>query len=906
MSSRALRAPNKLVKDLEDLIRLVSDQNPSPLLREVRIDWSTGKVHRMPTALKAALAASGYLEMDGQEERLKPVGLAFLGRVLIDLPAMLREELALAGKYKLQSVISVGKNSVAFKATHTTLSRPSVVKVIRPGAVENLQSALGKLGQIGGEPYLVHPLDYFTIPYKSVSGEAVTLHCLLFPFIDGKTLEGYLSTTPPLSPYFVEAFIKQVSTALAALEAEEAYHGDLHSENILVTQNERGGVDFRVIDVSYGIGQPSEYDYGRTDFQYFQEHLWRILTVLQGHLPRMSIRKHLGAQLYELVRFILSKKALPFSEVLQLLDRNPEYQRFKERREQFLREKFEAPQALGLLRYEEITNPAIAVDLFEPYPELFERMRAFGNAVIYGARGSGKSTYLAALASFPSVADNVVPMSEVFGVFFPCRQGEFKQFSSELLTFSATTVLWVKHILILKIFRRILATLLEAVEHKRLPEASSYEPLYRFVGSYVLDGALGPFDSTLASPLRNLYAALVRNESREIDALFKGGVSTKSAAEYLTESQLRTFCVIVRDTFPPLAVTHFYILFDDAGEPNVPAHAQRVINDIVRSTNPVYCVKISAERFSYLLEDSSGRALEESHDFSSFDISRTLFLPTGIDPEREKLKRYFERIVARRLRHWHFRSSSIVDYLADQVHSTDDLVALLAEGRKNAYYAGWEVVWQLADRTPRSLLELVSEVFAAANVGPDSQPQHIPPAVQHNAIKLVSERKLEALGYIPGTVSIGGEEVSVGRHIYQFTTALGRVCNYYLRHSRRQIRGRVRYDERLAIERNDSMELSRSATDVLHYLVRFGVLDDTKLEVAFDDRLKKPIYILNRVYCPAFRISFRRESHLRLSKNKFEQLLLTPLEFVRRGTRFLEDLTTRADERDLFDDESST
>ncbi len=906
MSTRALRAPNKLVKDLEELIRLVSDQNASKLLSETRIEWSTGKVQRMHPALMSALAEADYLEMAGQEARLRPAGLAFLGRVLIDLPAMVEEGQILAGRYRLQSVISIGKNSVAFKAMHTTLNRPYVVKVIRPGAAENLEAALHKLGQVAGEPYLVHPLDYFTLPYKSVSGEAVTLYCLLFPFIDGKTLEGYLSATPPLSPYFVEAFIKQVSTALTSLEAAEAYHGDLHSENILVTQNANGGLDFRVIDVSYGIGQPSEYDYGRSDFQFFQEHLWRILTVLQGHLPRMSIRKHLGAQLYELVRFILSREALPFSEVLQLLDRNPEYERFKERRERFLSEKFKAPQALGLLRYEEITNPAVAVDLFEPYPELFERIRSFGNAVIYGARGSGKSTYLAALASFPSVADNVVPMSEVFGVFFPCRQGEFKQFSSELLNFDATTVLWVKHILVLKIFRRILATLLEAIEHERLPEASSYEPLYRFVGSYVVDGALGPFDSALASPLRNLYAALVRNESREIDALFKGGASTKSAAEYLTESQLRTFCAIVRDTFPPLAATRFCILFDDAGEPNVPKQAQRVVNDIVRSTNPVYCVKISAERFSYLLEDSSGRALEESHDFSSFDISRTLFLPTGIDPEREKLKSYFDRIVARRLRHWHFKSSSISDYLTDQVYSTDELVGLLAEGRKNAYYAGWEVVWQLADRTPRSLLELVSEVFAAANVRPDSQPEPIPPAVQHNAIKLVSERKLEALGYIPGTVTIGGEEVSVGRHIYQFTTALGRVCNYYLRHKRRQIRGRQRYDERLAVERNDSMELSRSATEVLHYLVRFGVLDDTKLEVAFDDRLKKPIYILNRVYCPAFRISFRRESHLRLSKNKFEQLLLTPLEFVRRGTRFLEDLTSRADEWELFDDESGS
>ena len=70
-------------------------------------------------------------------------------------------------------------------------------------------------------------------------------------------------------------------------------------------------------------------------------------------------------------------------------------------------------------------------------------------------------------------------------------------------------------------------------------------------------------------------------------------------------------------------------------------------------------------------------------------------------------------------------------------------------------------------------------------------------------------------------------------------------------------------------------------------MVTFGVLDNTKLDFARDDRVKKPIYVLNRIFCPAFGISPQRDNHLRLSKNKFEELLVSPSLFLKQGTKKL-------------------
>jgi hypothetical protein len=109
----------------------------------------------------------------------------------------------------------------------------------------------------------------------------------------------------------------------------------------------------------------------------------------------------------------------------------------------------------------------------------------------------------------------------------------------------------------------------------------------------------------------------------------------------------------------------------------------------------------------------------------------------------------------------------------------------------------------------------------------------------------------------------------------------------------------------LAIERNDTGSLNPEAGQILQMLVRYGIFDDSALNVAFDDGQKKPIYVFNRIFCPAFSISFRRDAHLRLSARKFEMYLLQPAGFVERGTAFLRGEAPRRGEKTLWEDDSS-
>jgi tRNA A-37 threonylcarbamoyl transferase component Bud32 len=807
----------------------------------------------------------------------------------------------IAEKFEIGDVIGEGSTSVALKAINKTVGRPVVLKVLRPSNYRQVQAAIARLGTLDDIPHLVAPIDSYEIETSSIAGDRTKLFCIVFPFIPATTFDDYIGRRAPVTPYFFEAFIRQVGGVLRALEARKMPHGDLHGANILVS-SEDPNLEFTIIDPSPGLTGISPYRRRWSDFDWLKEHLSNALMVLQRHLPSISTQKHLGPRLFSVINRVLEAKSMSFREVLELLENNPRYSRWLKDREAFVASKFQQPKPLGLLRWEEIADPALAVELFEPFPELFKRVRGFGNALVVGARGSGKSTYLAALAYFPGAKRRLVEPKEVFGVLFSCRQGEFKQISSDFISFDPKSRLAVKHVLVLKIMRRLLATLSAASELGEVACAGELKSLYSFVRRYLSDDVSIPHvGSESAAAISNLAAGVVRWEELEVRRLFAdSNFEHGKARPHLDESSLLEFCELVRSLFPGLATSQFYFLFDDAGHPNVPRDAQHVLNDLVTSSNAVYCVKLSAERYSYDLRDSAGRILEETHDFTSFDIATAYASEGGNDQSRRVNKEYFGQIMKKRLEYWRFPATDIAAYLGDQMKSPKEMIPVrelirrLAEGRKDAYYCGWEVVWQLADKTPRNLIELVSEIFAHARVRPvDSRTTEEPPLpgviaarVQDRAIRAVSNRRLRGLEFIPGEIVIREQTVPLGKHLYLCASSFGTVSYKYLTKHRGK-GGERRIDERLALERNDTSMLRKDAQRVLESLVRYGIFDDSALNVAFDDGQKKPIYVFNRIFCPSFGISFRRDAHLRLSAQKLEMFLLQPARFVRSGTKFL-------------------
>ena len=896
MSTTRVRNLNELLTRFSPLLEFLRLRPDA--IREVHVDWRSGELHSAPESLVDCLRSLGLLTGSGAASpRLSPQGLSLISKLLINYAQL--EGTTVGARYLIQRRVAEGTESVAFEGIHRALSSHLCFKVFRPGQTSPVDGFESRLGTIGRSDVLVLPTDVIDIELVDIVGGGVCVPCLVYPFITHPTFSAFIKKEKPLSPFFIKEFIVKVATGLRELELHGLRHGDLHANNILCGKNPDNSIDIKIIDITGSRENSSAFTSTKTDFEAFQEHLRTILYNLP--LPRMSVQKHLGAPTFELVKYILDHEALTFGEVLQLVESQKPYLRYVERREAFLRQKFptSGDTSLSLLRYEEIINPREARTLFLPYRPLFDDLSGFGNAILYGHRGSGKSSYLGSMAYFPGTEGALLNPRESFGIFFACRQGEFKHFSNALVEFSRRTQLRIKHLLILKIIRKTIGVLRDAGRNGEIVHGDQTYRLSTFLESYVNSGTTLAVTAAGVTELHNLHASLLRNEVEEIDQLFSRSDESRNY-RLLTERNLVEFFEIVRTCFTDLASARFFILFDDAGAPNVPSETQAVLNELIRCTNSVFCIKVSAERFSYTKESADGKPLEQSHDYRSYDISERLRLGTPSEDKRRRINEHFRELIERRLSR--YASKRIVDYLGKSpVKPSEFIRGLVERPNKPPLYAGWDIIWQLADRTPRHLLELISQVFADAGVNEHTPAAVIPVEQQSASVIAYSTTKLRSLGFIPGALPGDTHRLSLGARLQSFATSFGKIARAYLKKGRMRSAGnRVRFYELLAIELDDTLTLGSDHAAVLEGLVRYAVLDDTKLTQTRDDKLRKPIYILNRVFCPALQISYRREVHLRLSSTRFETYLDDPEAFASHYVRRMPDASP--DQDDFFNE----
>lgn len=883
--------------EISKLSALVDGPEADELWKELHLEWATGVVNRQ-AKLVPALIDADLAQVSDAGVMLTRKGMLFASRLLMPLHGLSQSgsTKAFVGNYALDNLISTGKNSAIYSAKHNVLGNKVAVKLLKPGASQDIVGALRHLGAAEIHPAVVRPIDFGTLHVTDIFGRPAEISCLIFPMVEGVQFSEFLAEKSSfLNSYIVISFIRQVGGALRSLERAGAYHGDLHERNILVDWSSNGVIKFNIVDVSFdSMGSASLEICRNDDLVRFRQHILKLLTEQSRHLPRMSLRKYLGTRFYTAISKILSPETESFERVLAIVEDAGPASDYAVNRNRFIEHQFGTPSSFRLQRFEEIVDPAVAIKLFVPFQELKERIQAFGNVYVSGNRGSGKSTYLASLAYFPSVTDPSHTFTTSFGIYFPCRQGEFAPLSTTNGISSEELRNRTTHLLIVKIIRRTIESIAGGFNHGSVRIVSDLRLIVDFLNRFVSGQGMVAVDGDIIPELESLVSSITRLELQLVSS-FRSEQPTIAA--YATPRDLIEFFSIVRICFSEVASTQFHILFDDAGEPYMPPNVQQAVCDLMLASNSLYCVKLTAEKFTFVFQSSSSKVLENGNDYVEHDISAILFIgPNALGLTHHRLEEYFRNIIEQRLIHFGYQSSNIVEYLGDNPNGAQKLIGLLAAGRKDAYYCGWSTVWNVADRTPRHLLEIVSEIFAVGGIETSTQPRQVKMRDQDRAIRTISEKRLQSLSQIAGAIPLRGSSVSLGRQIFEVTATIGATFRLYLRGER----GKERKRQHLAIERNDLSDLHPNAQHMLERLISFGVLDDAKLQYARDDQVKKPIYILNRIYCPAFGISYIRDEHLRLSKEKLEMLLTAPQRFNREGTARLRSLPEN--QRDLFSD----
>jgi serine/threonine protein kinase len=163
------------------------------------------------------------------------------------------------GKYEIVSQLGSGWEGEVYKIKEEATGIIRAAKFFYPQ--RNLNNKIArmyakKLHKLRSCPIMIQYITQERIQFK---GEKVT--CLISDYVDGVTLKEFINSKKKksLHPFQAVFFLHSLVLGLEQMHAQKEYHGDLHTENIMV-QRYGLGFDIKVLDMfHYGSARSADF-----------------------------------------------------------------------------------------------------------------------------------------------------------------------------------------------------------------------------------------------------------------------------------------------------------------------------------------------------------------------------------------------------------------------------------------------------------------------------------------------------------------------------------------------------------------------------------------------------------------------------------------------------------------------
>lgn len=778
--------------------------------------------------------------------------------------------------------IGHGSTSFTFKAGRKKVKN-KIIKVFKPGIFDHIDfdKKMEALQPLSNLLNLVLPDDYGEFKWNGGKFRYIVMR-----YIKGRTLKDFLreKINNDLQP-FIRNFIKDVGKTLEKINDLGLSHGDLHSNNILVVEDElekgRDIYNFQIIDF-IGVKSNEEFrEFERSDFEYLKQHLLNIVNVYASTPSGKPDLKKLGGRFYYIVQNLQNEKYHSFKDLFNglftELPSAPELGQIKE-------------PPFSFIRFEQYDiNDPLWIRRFEPEYVLYEPIKRFDNIICSGPRGCGKTIYLRSLTFTPRLVrliqnelgkyseakGKVAFFDNVFGIYFACRQGEFKYFSEKYFKFTPKTQLLIKHIIMLRIIKKTLNLINDAYKEGVFSSAPRVEIILKLLTQYLMKDIMMTREAKV-KPFEQ-FGGILSVEENYCENILGEDENYPDIGRMLNEHLLINFFKVLKNSVPELSKVKFYIIFDDVSDPQVPFECQKIINSFMSCLNETYCCKFSTEKFAYTYEDMYGKTLQPTNDYTYIDLS---FIGVPEDKYTDKIyKQYLGNIINRRLEMAKYRQN-INELLENLPYSAQKLINLLSEyakGNRDVYskirFAGWDLIIQLSSRSVRDAIAICDSIFRECETVKNlldevkEERAKIPVNIQDRAIRKHSREEYKGLLNIR----------YYGREIFNIVRNFGEISRKFLEREINQ--EKVRKYEMITIERSDAEELSEVAKKIFKTLIRYSILLDRGVSFSREEIGLVQKITLHKKFTPALMTTYREREHLRLSKNRLEKFILHPDEF---------------------------
>lgn len=795
---------------------------------------------------------------------------SILKEILLNTDSLIGKKIG--QRYIPEKIIGGGSYGTTFKGIDSKLNVPIAIKFLyTPNPDSRWKDEPKKAATLLSTPTpsLVQIRDFDEYVSED-TGERFAY--IVYEFVAGETLDDFLSKHQNITQEFILQFIHDICEALAAMHHKGLSHNDLHGRNIMIvsplpflSSNEKHVkvIDFGLSDVFLGERKSSD----RGNLCKILKQFWKINQKYDDKIIEHD--KQSSDLLSTLIKKLEDEEVLSEAfgplEILTQLDRHRETSVLREVTEKTkLTNPFEFLDVIEIPEDNNLLN-----DLFVPMP-WFDDLDAFGNSLVSGSRGSGKSMILRYMRfktklQSPEFRKNKIHEIQFVGFYLHCHPSIYLPFSARQIVYSPEISDMILHYIHLQLTHEVIDTLITADNLQSLYiKAESKSNIFNFINMLLQR------ESNILSGTDPLHQSRTLLE-RELKLIQKTIVENNHFEKRTNVGYLQELCKLLQQEIEYFKNKRFFFLIDDYSYPNVSFEIQKSFNRVIRSKNPVFCFKISTEKFSMDFTDFEGKQLQQNHEYKYVDLGAK-YLTQARD---KQIRDFMESVLDRRLEQTGIKMKS--REIFEEYDPPKGFAASLAdpETTSETFYGGLYIISMLCSGDMRTLLELCKEIFRVAKWDKNN-PTQISIRSQDQAIRGFSRRYLGDIKNYPN-----------GDVLLQIASTFGEISRKYLYEFGTITKSRERYQELIRIEVEGVSPLkSDEARKIYEGLLRYSIFIDAGEGYPRTEELSTRL-IFRRIFTPAFQVSYNNRECLRMNPDAFEDFLLNPK--IDSVTEFLKD-----------------
>ncbi len=781
---------------------------------------------------------------------------------------------------EIQAYVDSGQYGHVYKAYNPELKKYFACKIIPFNNLNISSDAVGWEFEAQHANILDSPIVVRCQFSSSWIDEENNIECLVlcFDYINGVSLRKYIQENQgKISVGFIKGLLHRLFELLFELEGRGIQHGDLHSGNILIEEENkfqlRPQIVYRVTD--FGVGELTSMPNDPDDYE-------RLAILLRQLLENVNYQESSARDRYifnELNNSFLGKFLTERDKTREPIARDPKrmdsYLDGLNNRFSMIERDVEQSPLLTPFDYlscEQIgESHSILKALYSDQFLGLGEIESKNNIVLTGPRGCGKSTVFKSLGlSHRTLVDDDKPEAiSYIGIYYRCED-LYYAFSRYKKANVDDAIDLPMHYLTSTLVTNILDVISDwSIKYFKEIYFENEGKISRAIWDHL---SLSPPKEPDIYTFQAIVTRLEKERLSTVKTHQQVNNPNQKYGRYYGPDILPIICNRLCKDLSYLRNRPFFFFMDDYSAPKITIELQESLNRLVMQRAASCFFKLSTESpVSYVPRDIDGKTYVEGREINLVNLGLIY-----LNESRDNKLRFIEDVIRRRLSQVNNYPVSTIDEIVGDSESVKQTeVAQKIRDNKKYTVNGKQVLADLCSGDIFYIIKLVGRMVSEKG-GVDylrktkGMPK-IPIQSQNKLIRDEAGNFLSNLSALPG----------YGAKLVEIVTAFGNVAHSYLIHKNSRNEKTITPHQASRIEPYDEINLSAEANIIYSEILRYSVFIEDRRGKSRRGKVVPRLW-LRRFLIPHFNLTFSKRDSIQIENKDFEMLLTQPQDFIKQ------------------------